>query len=54
MTLSLARQVNAIRCTVGAHAWVLQQLRRGPWRVEVCSRCGAIEKYYDVIKELTG
>jgi hypothetical protein len=52
MTLSLNRQVHVIQCHVVGHHWKLQQLRRGKNRVEMCTRCGALEPYLDIFTEL--
>jgi hypothetical protein len=43
----------ALACTVRGHAWRLEQLKRGPTRVEVCRRCGAVEPYFDLFKQLS-
>ena len=46
-------RTHPMRCTINGHIWIREQLRRGRSRVEVCTRCGVVENYYDVIKELT-
>ncbi len=44
-------QTNPVTCALRGHSWKLQRLRRGPSRVEVCERCGAVENYFDIFKE---
>ncbi len=51
MNVKLIPRTSVMLCSVQGHKWVLQRLRRGRSRVEVCERCGAVEKYYDIFRE---